>query len=168
MNRAGARPERGNFWGRNCMSRALVFNRKADSGLAETRSELSVNIRTGGVSREEALKDLHLINMDGIRPDETIKGFCDTFDISEQEFDQYLGRMYSDSKNILRFYIKPRLNKVTKWVFGPKNDIKGPCYNAECHPGLYCGLAAAKALLCTCLTQIKGAEPELLMKGGLP
>jgi hypothetical protein len=53
-------------------------------------------------------------------------------------------------------------------VFGPKNNIKRPCHNAECHPGLYCGLAAAKALLCTCLTQIKGAEPELLMKGGLP
>lgn len=97
------------------------------SGLAETRSELSVSIRTGGVSREEALKDLQLMNMDGIRPDEAIKGFCNTFDISEEEFDEYLGRMYSDSKNILmnlirRFYIKPRLSKVTKWIFGPKNE----------------------------------------------
>ena len=40
------------------MNRALVFNRKAETGLVETRSELSVSIRTGGVSREEALKDL--------------------------------------------------------------------------------------------------------------
>ena len=53
MNRTGARPERGRFWGRNCMNRALVFNRKAETGLVETRSELSVSIRTGGVSREE-------------------------------------------------------------------------------------------------------------------
>lgn len=73
------------------------------------------------------LKDLQLVNMDGMTPDEAIKGFCDTFDISKQDFDQYLGRMYSDSKNILmnlirRFYVKPRLNKVTKWVFGPKNE----------------------------------------------
>lgn len=35
------------------MNRALVFNRKAETGLVETRSELSVSIRTGGVSREE-------------------------------------------------------------------------------------------------------------------
>jgi hypothetical protein len=53
-------------------------------------------------------------------------------------------------------YLGQKMNMVVM----PKNDIKGPCHNAECHPGLYYGLAAAKALLCTCLTQIKGAEPE--------
>ena len=131
------------------MNRALLSNRKAESGLAETMSELSVSIRTGGVSREETLKDLQLKNMDGIRPDEAIKGFSDIFDISEQEFDQYLDRMCSDSKNILmnlirRFYIKPRLNKVTKWVFGLKNDIEGPCHNAECHPGVIADLQPPK------------------------
>jgi len=88
---------------------------------ATHRTELSHHIRTGFVTREEALKDLDIkCAQRGQRP-ESLDEFTKFIDISEKDFDYYLEKGMPLSVKLKALFLMKDVQSTMRWIGGIKS-----------------------------------------------
>lgn len=106
----------------NCWFEPIKGYMEHKKHLNESRYELSSTIRSGGITREEAVEETKKMCLDGTRPDEQIARFCKLISISESDFDKYIIRKDVMHNPILNWafskVIQPKAAKMVAWHFG--------------------------------------------------